>query len=98
MAKKLKIDPDKLNKTANKMRALAHPMRIAIIEMLTPDKKKSVTQIYQHLNIVQAAASHHLSILKTTGILESRRKGKKMFYSLKIQVLTRIIECINQCP
>jgi DNA-binding transcriptional ArsR family regulator len=93
---KLLLDIDKLELAASKLRAIAHPMRIAIIDLLH-DKQLSVTEIYEKLAIEQASASHHLNILKSKGVLASRRNGKKIFYSLKNQTLTEIIECINRC-
>ncbi|MFP4471442.1 MAG: ArsR/SmtB family transcription factor [Bacteroidales bacterium] len=93
---KMKLDIDKLEMAASKLRAIAHPMRIAIIDLLH-EKQLSVTEIYERLNIEQASASHHLNILKSKGVLTSRRNGKKIYYSLKNQTLTEIIECINRC-
>jgi len=93
---KLLLDIDKLELAASKLRAIAHPMRIAIIDLLH-EKQLSVTEIYEKLDIEQASASHHLNILKTKGVLASKRNGKKIFYSLKNQTLTEIIECINRC-
>jgi len=72
-------------------------VRIAIIEMLSNDSRLSVTEIYQLLDIEQAAASHHLNIMKNKGILESRREGKKIFYSLQNESLSEIIQCVNKC-
>jgi len=97
MKKKNAIDIEKLELAASKLRAMAHPMRIAIIDLLTENKKLTVTEIYESLNIEQAAASHHLNILKSKGLLESKRDGKMIYYSLKIQVLANVVECINQC-
>ena len=95
--KKLDLDVVKLEMAASKLRAMAHPMRIAIIDLLHNNKRQSVTELYQKLNIEQAAASHHLNILKNKGVLVSRRDGKKIFYSLRNETLTEIIECINRC-
>ncbi len=95
--KKLDLDVVKLEMAASKLRAMAHPMRIAIIDLLHNNKRQSVTEIYQKFNIEQAAASHHLNILKNKGVLVSRRDGKKIFYSLRNETLTEIIECINRC-
>ena len=82
---------------ASKLRAIAHPMRIAVIDLLNEKSKMSVTEIYSALDIEQASASHHLNILKNKGILVSKREGKKIFYSLKGVTLTEIIDCINRC-
>jgi DNA-binding transcriptional ArsR family regulator len=95
--KKAHIDIDKLEKAASKLRAMAHPMRIAIVDLLTSNKKLTVTEIYNKLSIEQATASHHLNILKNKGLLESKRDGKMILYSLKNDALTRLIDCINCC-
>ena len=93
----LVIDIDKLEMAASKLRAIAHPMRIAIIDLLNTHTKLSVTEIYEKLNIEQASASHHLNILKNKGVLSSKREGKKIFYTIKSVSLTEIVECINRC-
>jgi DNA-binding transcriptional ArsR family regulator len=97
MKKKSQLDLQKLEMAASKLRAMSHPMRIAIIDLLTDNKKLTVTQIYERLNIEQASASHHLNILKNKGLLESKRDGKMIYYSLRTHVLANVIECINQC-
>jgi DNA-binding transcriptional ArsR family regulator len=94
---KVQLQIEKLEQAASKLRAMAHPMRIAIIDLLHDGKQLSVTEIYNKLKIEQAAASHHLNILKNKGVLASRRDGKKIFYSIKNQVLTEIIDCLNRC-
>jgi DNA-binding transcriptional ArsR family regulator len=94
---KIKLEIAKLENAASKMRAIAHPMRIAIIDMLNDVNKLSVTEIYERLNIEQAAASHHLNILKSKGVLTSKREGKKIFYSLKSKTLSQIIDCLDRC-
>ncbi|MCX6278757.1 MAG: metalloregulator ArsR/SmtB family transcription factor [Bacteroidetes bacterium] len=97
MKTKTAIDIQKLEMAASRLRAMAHPMRIAIVELLTDNEKLTVTEIYVHLGIEQASASHHLNILKNKGLLESKRDGKMILYSLRIQALTKLIDCINQC-
>lgn len=97
MTKKLLLDVNKLENAASKLRAMAHPMRIAILEMLDDRGKMNVTEIYHKLNIEQACASHHLNILKNKGVLISQRDGKQIYYSLKSESLTEILHCINRC-
>ncbi len=87
----------KLEQMAGRLRAIAHPVRIAIIELLSHVDQLSVTEIYQRLDLEQAAASHHLNIMKNKGILKSRRAGKKIYYSLMSNTLSDIIKCINTC-
>ena len=94
---KTEIDIKKLEEAASRLRAIAHPMRIAIIGLLEANQKLNVTEIYARLRIEQAAASHHLNILKNKGILASKRAGKQTFYFLKHDSLSQVIDCINKC-
>jgi DNA-binding transcriptional ArsR family regulator len=94
---KTEIDIKKLEDAASRLRAIAHPMRIAIISLLDNNVKLNVTEIYAKLKIEQASASHHLNILKNKGVLSSKRAGKQTFYFLKNEALTSIIDCINKC-
>jgi DNA-binding transcriptional ArsR family regulator len=97
MKKRAQLDLQKLEAAASRLRAMAHPMRIAIIELLTDNARLTVTEIYETLGIEQASASHHLNILKNKGLLDSKRDGKMILYSLRTQALTNVIDCINQC-
>lgn len=94
---KTEIDIKKLETTAQRLRSVAHPMRIKIIKMLGEKKELNVTAIHKKLKIEQASASHHLTILKSTFILNSRREGKMTFYSLKSGAVIDLIKCINKC-
>ena len=42
----------------------------------------SVGEIVEALNVSQPTVSHHLSILRSAGLVDSRREGKQIFYSL----------------
>ena len=88
---------DKLESASEMLKAIAHPLRIAIVGMLDGDKKLNVTEIHEALNVEQAVASHHLSILKSKGVLLSERSGKNCYYSLKHQRLSQIVACIDKC-
>ena len=92
------LDIEKLESFANMLKAIAHPMRIAIVDLLEKENSLSVSEIYNKLNIEQSIASHHLGILKDKGILVSKKKGKFAYYSLKHGNFGKIIECIGNCP
>ena len=91
------IELSQLETASEMLKAIAHPIRVAIVGLLNDDKKLNVTEIYESLAIEQAVASHHLSILKNKGVLVVERVGKNCYYSLKHQRLSQIIECINKC-
>lgn len=64
------------------LRAMAHPLRLLIIDMLFRRKAMTVTEIYEELGVEQAVASHHLRILKDKDVLTVRRDGKNSYYAL----------------
>jgi DNA-binding transcriptional ArsR family regulator len=91
------LDIDRLEQAAAMLKAMAHPMRIAILKYLEGNKKLTVTEIHELLGIEQSTTSHHLGILKDKGILCSRRDGKNTYYYLKNDILMQVLECINRC-
>jgi DNA-binding transcriptional ArsR family regulator len=92
-----KLDPEKLEKAANMLKAIAHPIRISIVGCLDDGKKRTVTEIHKHLGIEQSTASHHLGILKDKGVLSSKREGKNTWYFLKHENLRTVLNCVNTC-
>ena len=73
----LKIE--QLERAANMLKAIAHPMRIAILSHLEDGKRMSVTEIHE-VKIEQSTTSHHLGILKDKGVLASKREGKTLLF------------------
>ncbi|RMG60938.1 MAG: transcriptional regulator [Bacteroidetes bacterium] len=88
----VQLDRKLLEKTASSLKAIAHPIRLAIIDLLKDGRRMNVTQIYMTLGLEQAVASQHLSILKDKDILASKRQGKHSYYFLKHP---RVIEVVN---
>jgi DNA-binding transcriptional ArsR family regulator len=76
------LDINFLEQATETLRAVAHPLRLAIIEMLSDNKQMSVTEIHEALDVEQAVASHHLRIMKDRNIVQVKRDGKSSFYSL----------------
>ncbi len=91
------LDAEMLERAANMLKAIAHPLRISILSLLEEDKELTVSEIHATLNIEQSAASHHLGILKDKGVLSSRRDGKNTYYFLKHNSLRNIVDCVGRC-
>ena len=75
--------------------ALAHPTRIAIIEVLR-DGELSAGNIIERLSIEQANASQHLSILRARQIVTSRKEGNQVFYSLRDPLLNELMDIMRR--
>jgi len=93
----LELRPDQLEKAANMLKAIAHPVRISIISLLEDGQKLTVTEIHEKLQIEQSTTSHHLGILKDKDVLSSKRDGKNTFYYLKHERLSTLVDCIGKC-
>lgn len=91
------LNAERMEVAASMLKAMAHPMRIAILKHLEGGKKRSVTEIHELLNIEQSTTSHHLGILKDKGVLCSQREGKNTYYYLKYDILSRIVDCLESC-
>ncbi|HEX2968045.1 MAG TPA: metalloregulator ArsR/SmtB family transcription factor [Bacteroidales bacterium] len=97
MMESTELKPETLEKASNMLKAIAHPVRIAIVGFLENGDKRSVTEIHMQLGIEQSAASHHLGILKDKGVLASSREGKNTLYYLKHPNLRTVLNCIGNC-
>jgi len=91
------IDIEKLDCMVNRLKALSHPDRIAILELLQKKERAAVGEIQAYLNLEQASTSNHLRILRDQQIVVAKRAGKNKYYSIKHTVVAGIISCINRC-
>jgi DNA-binding transcriptional ArsR family regulator len=91
------LDTDRLELAASMLKAIAHPMRIAILKHLEGGKRLTVTEIHELLGIEQSTTSHHLGILRDKGVLCAKREGKNTYYYLKYEILSQIVDCLQTC-
>ncbi|MFB5283358.1 ArsR/SmtB family transcription factor [Peribacillus sp. Hz7] len=63
-------------------KALAHPLRIQILELLT-EGDQSVNEIQSSLGSEGSAVSQQLSVLRAKNIVVGTKDGKKVIYSLR---------------
>ena len=88
--------PDSLRQfKANIFQALAHPTRIAIVEVLR-DGELPAGAIIERLGLEQANASQHFSILRAKQIVNSRREGNQIFYSVRDPVLIEVLDIMRR--
>ena len=91
------LTPESLEKAANMLKAIAHPMRLSIVWCLEDWKKRTVSEIHKQLGIEQSTASNHLGILKDRGVLASKREGKNTWYFLKHENIKTLLSCVSGC-
>ena len=81
----------------NRLKAIANPDRIAIIELLQRKGKASFAEIIAHMNLSQASTSKYLRILKANHIVIAKRAGHNVIYSINHIVVAEIITSISKC-
>jgi len=91
------IDVKKLQKMAEILKAISHPLRLEVLELLEEKQPQSVTEILQQIDVEQSLLSHHLVKLKDKGILDSFRDGRNIYYSLAFKEITKIFDCMENC-
>ena len=85
-----------LENSTETLRAIAHPIRIAVIDLLHQNGEMNVTDIHERLNIQQAIASHHLRILKNKNVVKVQRDGQKSLYSLRSGDFYAIVQTLKK--
>lgn len=73
---------DDLKLAAEFLRIIAEENRLKILCILLTQGEKCVCEIWQYLSLPQNLTSHHLKVLRDFGLLESRKEGLNVFYSV----------------
>ena len=91
----IQVNNGTLKKASSVLRAINHPLRQTMLQLLDEQKRVTVTEIFTKLNLEQSVASQHLAILRRTGIVKTEREGKNIFYMVnKVRVagISRLID------
>ncbi|MFH1669986.1 MAG: metalloregulator ArsR/SmtB family transcription factor [Patescibacteria group bacterium] len=70
-----------MKETANAFKALAEQNRLEILTQLMRGEQ-CVCKLQEAIDLPQNLLSHHLSVLRTAGLVNSRKEGKWVYYSL----------------
>lgn len=81
---------------AGVFQALAHPTRIAIVELLRDEKEVPVSRIYERLGLEQANVSQHLAVLRSKHLVTGKKDGNQVFYSLRDPILGKILDLMRR--
>jgi DNA-binding transcriptional ArsR family regulator len=75
---------------ADIFQALAHPTRIAILELLS-GQELSAGALIERLGIEQANVSQHLAVLRTKQLVVNRKVGNQVFYSVRDPIIIQVL-------
>ena len=84
-----------LDRTAAIARALADPKRLCVLETLA-EGERSVSELSREVGCQVPNMSQHLSVLRTAGIVATRREGSTVFYRLADPQVLEIYRLLQQ--
>jgi ArsR family transcriptional regulator len=84
----------KFNAEAEIIKVLGHPIRLKIVAGLCT-KECNVKHIWECLGLPQATVSQHLALLKNKGIIEGKRDGVEVHYSVVNPLAKKIISTLD---
>lgn len=85
-ATKTEIFTEKQNRLAAMMKALGHPARIAIIQLLLKTQACICGDLVDELGLAQATISQHLKELKSVGLIKGTIEGTSVCYCIDEKV------------
>ena len=81
------------NNEAEILKVLGHPIRLKIVAGLCTNEC-NVKHIWECLNLPQATVSQHLALLKNKGIIEGKRDGVEVHYSVINPLARKLISSL----
>jgi len=76
-------------------RALAHPVRIRILELLVKDER-SVQELQEALGLGQPVVSQQLAVLRSNNIVSGRKEGVSVRYAVRDPLIGTLLETARQ--
>lgn len=89
------MEPQTAQQIATVLKAVAHPVRLRIIELLKGGEM-CVGDIFSVLGIKQSITSQHLNMMRDKQILRSRREGAKVYYRIQNANVIKLLQCMHE--
>lgn len=93
---KAKLFSDKRIRTSELAKALSHPARMAIVEILSQSESCICGDITNQLPLAQSTVSQHLKVLKASGIIKGEVEGVKTCYCLNTEVVKEMKQLFDR--
>ncbi len=88
---------DKLRSSLEALRAVAHPLRMRILEYLDRHRRSNVNNLYKDLGLEQSLASQHLRVLRLAGVVIPERDGKYIHYLVDYSRVAEVAHFADVC-
>ncbi|XXJ21659.1 ArsR/SmtB family transcription factor [Desulfovibrio caledoniensis] len=85
---------DRFEERAKVVKAMAHPSRLMMIDELSRGER-CVCDLRDLVGADMSTVSKHLTVLKKAGIVEDERRGKNIYYRLRVPCVINFFHCIE---
>ncbi|MCW6677468.1 metalloregulator ArsR/SmtB family transcription factor [Aerococcaceae bacterium NML180378] len=92
IVQKINVNSKETKQCVDVLKILAHPIRFSIASILNKAEILNVGAIQEALSLPQSTVSQHISKMRESGIVEAKREGTKIFYSLKNPIAKKVIK------
>lgn len=94
-----RLRADELNEVAKILKAIAHPVKLQILQILGEDEPMDVSTLCERVGdeCQISMMSHHLAKMKDNGVLKSEKVGKQVFYRIADRHILNLFDCIEGC-
>lgn len=79
---------------ATVLKALAHPTRLWMVEQLESGEK-CVCEFADAVDADFSTVSKHLTVLKQAGIVQDEKRGKQVYYRLRVPCVLNFFHCLD---
>jgi len=76
-------------------KALGHPARLAMVIALEQGER-CVCDLQELVGSDMSTVSKHLAVLRSVGLVESDKRGKQVFYSLRLPCTLSFLQCVDR--
>jgi DNA-binding transcriptional ArsR family regulator len=91
------LSPEVLEFAATMLKAVGHPVRLRMIELLRDHQELPVNRFQEELQLSQPLVSQHLTKMKALGLVRAQRRQGMVFYSVALPQVLKLLDCISGC-
>jgi ArsR family transcriptional regulator len=90
------LPPEALARIAHRLKAMADPTRLHILQLLAPGEL-CVGDLVSQLGCTQANVSKHLGVLRAAGLVRPRRDGMNVYYAVEEPAALEVCQLMCGC-
>ncbi len=84
------------DRVVSRLRALAHPTRLAIVHRLAAEPEVCACDFVDVFGVSQPTISEHLRVLRECGLVRTRRQGNQICYSVVAEAVAEVLADLSQ--